>query len=95
MTVTSVFDFRFPAESTEEGVRVARSIGEDMPATAGYLGHEVIRDFTDAGHVLVITRWSQRAEAEAVLGTYIHNPKVERASTLIGSAPEGFLGAID
>ncbi len=66
-----------------------------MPATEGYLGHDVIQDFDDAGHVLVVTRWSQRAEAEAVLSTYLLDPKVEQASTLIGSPPAGFLGAID
>ncbi len=51
----------------------------------------MITDWLRAGHLLIATRWSQRAEAEAVLSTYVHDPKVARASTLIGAAPAGFL----
>lgn len=95
MSVTSVFDFRFSPKAAEEGVALARGIGADMPATAGYLGYDVIRDLADDGHVVVITRWGLRSEAEAVLSSYVHDPKVARATELLGAAPVGFLGAVD
>ena len=44
MSVASVFDFGFGPAQTEEGYKLASGIGADMPAKAGYLGHDVIRD---------------------------------------------------
>lgn len=94
MSVASIFDFRFSADNADEGLSVAWSIGADMPATHGYIGHDVIQDTADPGHVVVMTRWSQQSEGEAVLGEYVHDAKVARAAELLGSAARGFLGAI-
>ena len=94
MPVASVFEFRFSAETAEEGVEVAHAIGADMPATAGCTGYDVVRDLADPGHVLVITRWNTRSEGEAVLSNYVDDPKVARATQLLGQAPNGFLGDI-
>jgi len=94
MAVSSVFEFRFSPDTTDEGVGVAQAIGADMPATVGYIGYDVIRDLADPGHVLVITRWNTQAEGQAVLASYIHDPKVARATELLGHAPQGFLGEI-
>lgn len=95
MTVASVFEFRFSPETADEGYDVARRIGADMPATKGYIGHDVIRDGADGGHMLVITRWGQQSQAEAVLAEYQHDPKVGRATELLGAPPRGFLGTLD
>lgn len=94
MSVASVFDFRFPAESAEEGATVARAIGADMSATSGYLGHDVIQDNADPGHIVVVTRWGQRSDGETVLSGYVHDAKVKRATELAGNAPKGFLGVL-
>ncbi len=94
MAVASVFEFRFSPENADEGMDVARAIGADMPATAGYTGYDVIVDLSDPGHVLVITYWGARSEGEAVLGSYVHDPKVARATELLGHAPTGFLGEL-
>ena len=95
MSVASVFDFRFSPEHTAEGAELARGIGADMPPTTGYLRHEVVRDLHDAGHVVVITHWREQSQGEAVLRDYIHDPKVGRATELLGAAPVGFLGTLD
>lgn len=95
MTVASTFEFTFPKENAEEGFTVATSIGADMPATSGYVDHQVIRDVADSGHVLVITHWNEQSEGEAVLGDYIHDAKVVKATDLAGgTAPRGFLGVV-
>lgn len=95
MSVASVFDFRFPAENAEEGTALARAIGADMPATPGYVRHEVVRDVLDAGHVAVITHWQERSQGESVLQDYVNDAKVARAAELIRAAPAGFLGVLD
>ena len=76
MAVESVFEFRFSGDKAQEGFDVARSIGADMPATGGYLGHEVVRDLEDDGHVLVVTRWGEKAQADAVLSQYVEDEKI-------------------
>ncbi len=94
MSVASVFDFRFDSAHTKEGFDLASQIGADMPATEGYIDHEVIRDFTDAGHVVVLTRWHEQSQGENVLKDYIKDAKVQKATELAGAAPGGFLGAV-
>ena len=95
MSVASVFNVRFSPEHAKEGLKLARGIGADMPPTSGYLRHDVVRDLHDAGHVVVITYWREQSQGEAVLREYIHDPKVDRATELLGAAPEGFLGPLD
>ncbi len=95
MNVASVFEFRFPTEVSEEGFGVARAIGADMPGETGYLDHSVIRDLQDPRRVLVITHWVDQDHATAVLSHYANDPKVRKATELIGQQPDGFVGEID
>ena len=95
MTATSVFDFAFKAEHAAEGGEIATAIGHDMTLTEGYERHEVIRDVANPAHVAVITFWHEQSQGEAVLGKYINDDKIVRATELIGAAPTGFLGLAD
>ena len=94
MTVKSVFEFKFPEAAREEGIRLAQSIGGDMPPLDGYLDHEVIQDVTDPGHLLVNTHWNSQAQSEAVLTSYINDPKIKRATELLSGPPTGFTGSV-
>ncbi len=94
MSVRSVFEFKFSAPAREEGLRLAEGIGNDMPPLKGYVGHEVLQDVTDPGHVMVSTHWSTREEAEAVLSEYQHDAKVKRATELLSAPPDGFIGDV-
>ena len=87
-----MFDFAFKAENAVEGGEIATAIGHDMTLTEGY---EVIRDVADPAHVAVITFWHDQTQGEAVLGRYIHDDKIVRATTLVGAAPTEFLGLAD
>ena len=95
MSVASVFQFQFAPDKIDEGLEVARAIGADMRPTEGYLRHEVIRDLSDAAHVAVITYWAEQSQGDAVLRTYSNDPKIQRATDLLGSEPAGFLGVLD
>ncbi len=94
MSVKSIFEFKFPAETRGEGLGLAKAIGNDMPVLAGYLDHEVIQDFTDAGHLMVVTRWGTRQQAEAVLGTYQNDAKIKQVTKLLPEPPNGFIGDV-
>ena len=94
MSVKSMFEFKFSASTREEGIKLAQSIGNDMPPLDGYLDHEVIQDCDDPGHVMVNTHWSSREKANAVLTKYLHDPKIERATELLSGPPTGFVGDV-
>jgi len=94
VSVKSIFEFKFSAVSRDEGHRLCEAIGNDMPPLDGYLDHEVIQDFADPGHLLVSTRWGTRAQANAVLATYVQDPKVQRATELLSGPPSGFVGDV-
>ena len=95
MSAASVFEFRFKAEDAMEGVDLATRIGNDMPATEGYLRHDVIHDAGDPAHVMVITFWQEQTQGERVLSGYVNDAKVSRATELLGVPPAGFLGWTD
>jgi hypothetical protein len=75
MIVETVFEFRFRAEVRERGLELLRAIGADMVPLAGYLEHRIVRDLADPGHLLEVTRWASKEEAEAVLANYPSDPK--------------------
>ncbi len=94
MAVKSMFEFKFPARAREEGLRLARAIGNDMPPLDGYLDHEIIQNVADAGHVMVNTRWASREQADAVLASYNDDPKIKKANELLPGGPRGFVGEV-
>ena len=94
MSVKSLFDFKFPAATREEGLRLATAIGNDMPPLDGYLDHEVIQDVKDPGHLMVNTRWNSPEQANAVLGKYNDDAKIKRVTELMQAPPTGFIGEV-
>ena len=94
MSVKSVFEFKFPKEAQEEGLRLCQAVGQDMRALDGYLGHDVLRDVKDPGHVMVTTHWKDQAASDGVLPVYQHDSKIKRATDLIGTAPVGFVADV-
>lgn len=94
MKVKSMFDFKFPKDTRDEGILLAEAIGNDMPPLDGYLDHEVIQDVEDPGHLMVNTLWQSQEQAATVLDHYQHDANIERATKLIGAPPTGFTGAI-
>src|SRR5262245_52044235 len=72
MSVYSIWESRFPAESAEEGVKVTKAIWRDMLCFDGYLSHELIQDLDQPGHLFVVSRWASREvgfEETAVVNT--------------------------
>ena len=89
-----MFDFKFSDDVREEGLQLAKAIGNDMPPLDGYIDHEIIQDISDPGHVMVNTRWGSREQAQAVLTMYNNDAKIVRANQLIQGGPTGFMGQV-
>lgn len=54
-----------------------------MPSFSGYLGHELLIDADDPGHLLVVSRWASREHADASLRSYATHPNARAANRLV------------
>jgi len=80
--IYSIWESRFPADSAAEGLAVTEAIWRDMPGFEGYLSHELLADTDDPGHLLVVSQWTSRARADAVLRDYAGHPNAQAANRL-------------
>jgi quinol monooxygenase YgiN len=80
--IYSVWDSRFSPDNAGDGLRATRAIWQDMLAFDGYLGHELLVDADDPGHLLVVSRWASRDHADAVLREYSGHPNAQAADRL-------------
>ena len=94
MNVKSMFDYKFSAETREEGLRLIKSIGEDMTKKDGYVSFEIIQDVSDPNHIMGNTVWKTRQQSDAVLSVYKDDAKIKKATDLMGTAPTGFVGDV-
>ena len=92
MPVYSVWESYFPPEAVDEGRAITEAIWRDMTEFEGYLGHELIEDLDDPGHLLVVSRWTNRRRPDEVLREYRTHPNAQRANELVSRPRTRFLG---
>ena len=92
MSVYSIWESQFPAETAEEGVRVTKAIWRDMLSFGGYLAHELIQDLDQPGHLIVVSRWASREAADAAM-SYVSHPNAKRAEQLVSRPRRRTVGA--
>ena len=83
MAVYSIWESCFPPETAGEGQKVTERIWEDMTGFEGYLGHELLQDLADPGHLLVVSRWESQERADWVLAEYADHPNAVEANRLV------------
>ena len=52
MSVYSIWESRFPADTAHEGISVTKAIWRDMLSFDGYVSHELIQDLDQPGHLI-------------------------------------------
>jgi quinol monooxygenase YgiN len=92
MPVYVVWDSQFAPDEIREGRAVTEAIWSDMPAFDGYLGHELIEDLDDPGHLLVVSQWTTREDADASLRQYTNHPNAQRVKALVSRPRTRFVG---
>lgn len=94
MTVLSVWESFFPSEAAAEGRELTEAIWlDDMPSFDGYVSHELIEDVDDAGHLLVVSEWASREDADESLGIYAAHPNAQRVNQLVARPRTRFIGS--
>jgi quinol monooxygenase YgiN len=83
MSVFSIWKSRFPRAHREEGREVTEAIWRDMRGFTGYLRHALLEDLDDPGHLIVVSEWASRADADRVLAEYAQHPNAQRANELV------------
>jgi quinol monooxygenase YgiN len=83
MPVYVIWESHFPPEHAAAGLEVTQAIWRDMENFAGYLGHELIRDAADSGHLFVVSRWVSQQVADEVRDRYANNANAQRATALV------------
>ncbi len=92
MSVYSIWESRFPAESAQEGVRATKAIWRDMVSFDGYVGHELIQDLDEPGHLFVVVEWESRAAADGAM-SYVSHPNAKRVDRLVSQPRRRTVGA--
>lgn len=92
MSIYSIWESRFPADAADQGITVTEAIWHDMLGFAGYLGHELIQDLDDPGHLFVVSRWVSREAVDAAL-SYLSHPNAALAERLVSEPRRRTLGA--
>jgi quinol monooxygenase YgiN len=91
MAIYSIWESRFPPAASAPGRAVTQRIWADMLSFGGYLGHELLEDLDDPGHLLVVSRWASRGHADQVLAEYAGNPNAAEANRLVATPRRRFV----
>ena len=93
MTVYSIWESQFPPEASAQGQAATERIWQDMQDYEGYVGHELLHDLDDPGHLLVVSRWESREHADQALADYAGHPNALEANRLVSSPRRRFVAA--
>jgi len=91
--IDAIWESRFPAPLAAEGRAVTEAIWRDMPCFAGYLGHELLVDIDDPGHLLVVSQWTSREHPDKTLRRYAEHPNAGAANNLVAEPRRRILAA--
>ena len=92
MSVYSIWESRFPADAAAAGVGATQRIWADMAGFDGYVGHELVQDLDEPGHLLVLARWVSREAADAAM-SYATHPNARRVDALVSEPRRRTVGA--
>jgi quinol monooxygenase YgiN len=83
MAVYVVWETWLTDEGRERGLTITKSIWMDMRQCDGYLGHFLLRDQDDPGHLLLVSLWKTRQAADTTREVYAHHPNITALQPLL------------
>ena len=95
MPIYAIWESRFPAPQAATGRAVTEAIWRDMPCFEGFLGHELLVDIDDPGHLLVVSQWASREHADESLRLYAEHPNARTANNLVAEPRRRILATLE
>lgn len=68
---------------SEQGLAITKKIWVDMLDFDGYLGHLLLLDEDDAGHLILVSLWGTRQAADRAKELYADHPNVRALQPLL------------
>ena len=93
MPIYAIWESRFPAPRAATGRAVTEAIWRDMTSFEGYRNHELLVDVDDPGHLLVVSEWVSREDADESLRLYAEHPNARAANDLVAAPRRRILAA--
>ena len=91
MPIHSIWESRFNPDAAADGLRITEAIWSDMLSFDGYIRHELLVDADDPGHLLVVSEWTSRERADAVLREYADHPNAQAVDQLVSQPRRRFV----
>ena len=86
--VTVIWDTWLKAGTEEEGLRLTRQVWSDMKSFEGYVSHQIFVDEDAPGHVVALSKWQSRKDADGVRGKYKDSETIRRLTPLLARPRE-------
>ena len=95
MSIYSIWESHFDRDTASDGVQITRAIWTDMQNYEGYLGHKLLVDADDPGHLLLVSEWASREHADEVLRQYADHHNAQEANRLANRPRRRFVATLD
>jgi len=89
--VTVIWDTRVRAEVEQAGCDLIRRIWADMTRFSGYVSHRLLKDKDDAGHFIIVSKWTDRDSADRTLKMYSNAEPVRLLAPLLAAPRQRFV----
>lgn len=89
--VTVVWDTRIRTGAEQTGRDLVRRIWTDMKGFSGYVSHRLLQDEDDAGHLLIVSQWTDRESADRTLKAYADAEPVRLLTPLLAAPRQRFV----
>ncbi|WPC42665.1 antibiotic biosynthesis monooxygenase family protein [Clostridium sp. JS66] len=86
--VTVVWETWLKKGNGDEGLKITRQIWSDMQKFKGYISHSILVDKDNKEHLLVFSKWENRALADRIKDEYANAETVKLITTIL-ECPRG------
>ena len=81
--VTVVWDTWLKSGAEAECLRLTRQVWSDMRSFDGYVSHQILIDQDAPGHIVALTKWRSREDADVVREKYKDSETIRRLTPLL------------
>jgi heme-degrading monooxygenase HmoA len=81
--VTVIWETWLKSGAEQEGLTLTRRIWHDMRGFDGYIGHQLLRDVQEVGHLIVVSQWESLELADRLRAEYADHEPARKIGPLL------------